>query len=73
MDLQHLIDTLLAGALAAVGWIVRTLHSDIKLLSDELTAHKVEVAKNYATNADLSRIEDKLDRILDKLDRKADK
>lgn len=73
MDLQHAIDTLLAACLAAVGWIVRTLHGDVKSLSDELTSHKVEVAKTYATNADITRIEDKLDRILDKLERKADK
>jgi hypothetical protein len=73
VDTQHVIDAILAAFVGVIGWVLRTLHGEHRELANDLTQHKVEVAKNYATNADLSRIEDKLDRILDKLDLKADK
>jgi hypothetical protein len=38
-----------------------------------VTDHRVEVAKDYATNHDVQRVHDKLDLIIEKLDRKADK
>lgn len=73
MEFQPLWNTLLAAGLGACGWIARTIYAAVKALELDLAAHKVEVAKTYATNSDMTRIEDKLDRILDKLDRKADK
>ena len=73
MEFQNLWNTLLAGGIAACGWVARTIYAAVKALETDLANHKVEVAKTYATNNDMTRIEDKLDRILDKLDRKADK
>jgi len=66
-------NVLLTTAIGAGGWVLKSIYSAIKSLETDLAGHKVEVAKTYAQNADLSRLEDKIDRVLDKLDRKADK
>lgn len=73
MDFQHVIDVILGAVVAALGWFARTIFAAVKELERDLAGHKVEVAKTYATNSDLSRIDDKLDRILDKLNAKADR
>lgn len=73
MDFQHVVNVVVGGAVAALGWFARTIFSAVKELERDLSSHKVEVAKTYATNSDLSRIDDKLDRILDKLNAKADR
>lgn len=56
-----------------MGWVLRTLYDAIRSLEGDLAAHKVDVARTYAPNADLARLEDKIDRVLDKLERKADR
>ena len=67
MDIQHLIDFILAAIMAAIGWASKTIYGAVKALEIDLAAHKVEVARDYATNADLQNIDKKLDRILERL------
>lgn len=73
MDLQPFWNTLLAGGMAAMGWVLRSIYTAIKALEDDLTRHKVDAARTYSTKGDLTRIEDKIDRILERIDRKADR
>lgn len=73
MEPHTLWSTILTAGMAALGWIAKTFYSAIRELEANLASHKVDVARTYAPNADVARLEDKLDRILDKLDRKADK
>lgn len=67
MDAQTLINLGLSGAGMALGWFAKTIYNAVKDLESDLANHKVDVAKNYATNADLLRMEDKIDKIIDKL------
>lgn len=67
MDPQSLFNLLGGAAMATLGWVARHLFGAIKSLESDLAAHKVEVARDYATNSDLLRMEDKLDKIIDKL------
>ena len=69
----NLYEFLLFIVVGGGGYFARQLLQDIKQLAAELAAHKVEVARNYATNSDLARIDQKLDKILDKLELKADR
>lgn len=73
MEPHTLWSTLLTAGVAGMGWVLRTLYDAIRSLENDLALHKVDVARTYAPNADLARLEDKIDRVLDKLDRKADK
>lgn len=73
MDGQVLWSTILSGALAVGGWVMKSIYEAIKSLEGDLSEHKIESAKTYSTKTDIARIEDKLDRVLDKLDRKADR
>ncbi len=67
MDLQTAINLGLSGAGCALGWFAKTLYNAVKALESDLSAHKVEVARDYATNSDLLRMEAKIDKIVDKL------
>lgn len=73
MEPHTLWNTLLTAGIATVGWVLRTLYDAVRSLEADLANHKVDVARTYAPNADLSRLEDKIDRVLDKLERKADR
>lgn len=73
MEPHTLWNVILTAAMGAAGWVLKSVYGAIRTLETDLAGHKVEVAKTYAQNADLSRLEDKIDRVLDKLDRKADK
>lgn len=64
---QPILNILGAGGLAALGWLGRTLYDSIRALEKDLAQHKHEVARDYVTNNELERIEDKLDRILERL------
>lgn len=64
MDWQPIINLGVAGAFAVIGWVGRTLYADLRALSESLSAHKVEVARDYATNDDLRDINSKLDELL---------
>lgn len=73
MEPHTLWNTLLTAGIAGIGWVLRTLYDALRSLETDLAAHKVDVARTYAPNADLARLEDKIDRVLDKLERKADR
>lgn len=73
MEPQSIWNVLLSAGMAAGGWVLRTLYSAIRDLEKDLGAHKTSAALTYATNADMARIEDKLDRILERIERKADR
>ena len=64
MDFQHLIDIVLAGLTATLGWFGRTLYGAVESLKSDLAEHKVIVARDYATNDDLRDINSKLDELL---------
>lgn len=73
MEPQSLMNALLMSAVAAGGWVLRAIYAALRELERDLSAHKQDAARTYATNVDLFRIEDKLDRILGELSRKADR
>lgn len=73
MEAQTLWSGLLTVAVGVAGWFLRMLFDTIQSLRAELSAHKVEVAKDYVTHDDLDDIKQILSRIEDKLDKKADK
>ena len=73
MDPHVIWNGILTVVMGAGGWVLKTIYDALKSLERDLSAHKIEVARDYVTNEDLSRIENKLDRVLDKLERKADR
>ena len=64
MEPQTIINALLLGASGVGGWFAKTIYSAIKALENDLAQHKVEVARDYATNTDIRDINQKLDDIL---------
>ena len=64
MDWQPIINLGVAGAFAVIGWVSRTFYTDLRALGDALAHHRVEVARDYATNDDLRDINSKLDELL---------
>ena len=84
MDFQLLFNLVVGVGLPALGWALRTMVSDIREVSKDLTTHKVEAAKEYATKDELSGwgermdvsfriVGEKIDRVLERLERKADR
>lgn len=67
MDAQSIWNIIEGAMLAALGWAARTMYEAIRALEKDLADHKQVVARDYVTNAELERIEDKLDRILERL------
>ena len=70
---QWLINLGAGTVLSLVGWFATSTRSTTKELQDELTAFRLEVAKDYVTHTDLADIKNTLFRIETKLDAKADK
>ena len=74
---QWLINWVLTGCGATLGWIVRTVWNSQQKLSTEIQALSMKLAENYVTNHRLEELQRalfaKLDRIEDKIDAKADK
>ncbi len=64
MEPQHVINVIFGGGMAAVGWFAKTIYTAVKSLETDLAHHKVEVARDYATNTDIRDINQKLDDIL---------
>lgn len=64
VDWQSLLNTAFIGLAAVVGWVGRTFYTDIRELEKSIAAHRVEVARDYATNSDIREINTKLDDIL---------
>lgn len=73
MDIQTLINVGATVMLMIVGGFVKRSQTRQDELEARLHDFQVQVARDYATNNDLSNIDRKLDRILERLDSKADK
>jgi len=73
MDFQTVFNLVVLVGLPTLGWAMRTLYDDVKELSSKVNEHQLIVARDYATNSDLGKIDAKLDRILEKIERKADR
>ncbi len=77
MDMQHVVDLILAVGMTALGWFAREMWSAVKDLKADLAHLREEIPKEYAPKADLdklmARIDYQFERVLDKLDAKADK
>ena len=67
MDMQAIIDFVLAAASTALGWFAKTIYGAVKDLEADLASHRVEMAKDYAPKSDLIRMEAKIDKILDRI------
>jgi hypothetical protein len=67
MDWQSLFNFVGGTALLAIGWAARTMYESIRELQRDLSLHKQEVARDYAPNSRIARIEDKIDAILARL------
>ena len=67
MDPQTIVNMVIGAAMAALGWFARTQYDEVKAVKQDLANHKVEVARDYATSADLLRMEAKIDKLIDKL------
>jgi len=76
-DFQTIINGGGAAALGAMGWFARQLWDAVKELKADLTALRVEIARDYVAKTDFNpfaaEIRSLFQRIYDKLDDKADK
>ena len=76
MDQQYINFVLMSGC-AALGWFARELWTAVKMLKEDLSKLREEIARDYIRKDEFNRIADtlfaKLDDIRDKLDGKADK
>ena len=73
MDWQPVFNLAGMAVLSAIGWFLKGVIDDAKTNREELTAHRLDVARNYVTHSDLGDIKRTLERIENKLDGKADK
>jgi len=64
MDLQSLLNLGLSAACGVLGRFGRTAYAAIDDLRRDIAAHRVEVARDYATNGDIASINAKLDELL---------
>lgn len=64
MEFQSLLNIALGVACSALGWAARTMYTAIEDLRRDHNAHRVEVARDYATNGDIAGINAKLDELL---------
>lgn len=76
MDQQYINFVLMSGC-AVLGWFARELWTAVKMLKEDLSKLREEIARDYIRKDEFNRIADtlfaKLDDIRDKLDAKADK
>ena len=74
---QSIINSLLGGALAALGWFARQIWDAIKELRSDLARLREELPSSYVQKDEFHQfsvaILKKLDRIEDKIDTKKDK
>ena len=64
MDWQPYINLAIGLVCSVMGWVLRTLYNDIRALADSVASHRIEVARDYATNTDIRDINLKLDELL---------
>ena len=74
---QSIINSLLGGALAALGWFARQIWDAIKELRSDLARLREELPSRYVPKDEFHQVSaalfKKLDRIEDKIDTKKDK
>jgi hypothetical protein len=77
VDGQFILNTLIMGAVASVGWFARQIWDAVQELKQDVHDIEVDLPKSYVSKDDfnktLKHIEDMFQRIYDKLDAKADK
>jgi len=76
-EYQSIINIFLGAALAAIGWFARQLWDAVGELKTDLSALRVEIAKDYVPRNDFkeftSEIREMFNKVIDKLDGKVDK
>lgn len=74
---QTIVNWLFIGFGAAVGWILRIIWTEIKLVQQSQRAIENNVSENYVRKddyrVDIAEVKGMLSRIFDRLDNKADK
>lgn len=77
MDLQTVINALLALIIGGIGWAARELWGAVKKLRDDLQKIEVALPSSYVRKDDfadgMKEIKEMLGKIFDRLDNKADK
>lgn len=77
MDLQTIINALLALIIGGIGWAARELWGAVKKLREDLQKIEVALPSSYVRKDDfadgMKEIKDMLSKIFDRLDNKADK
>jgi hypothetical protein len=77
MDNQHLINALIGGGFAILGWFARELWSAVKELKTDLAKMREDLPKDYVARddyrEDMREIKALLVKIFEKLENKADK
>ena len=77
MENQHLINALIGGGFAILGWFARELWGAVKELRADLAALREDVPKEYVAQddyrEDIKEIKLLLAKIFEKLENKADK
>ena len=77
MENQHLINALIGGGFAILGWFARELWGAVKELRADLAALREDLPKEYLAKddyrEDIREIKAMLEKIFEKLDAKVDK
>lgn len=77
MELQTIINGLLAVIIGGIGWAARELWGAVKLLREDIQKIEVNLPSNYVRKDEfaegLKEIKEMLSKIFDRLDNKADK
>jgi hypothetical protein len=77
MENQHLINALIGGGFAILGWFARELWGAVKELKADLAALRQDLPKEYVAKddyrEDIREIKAMLAKIFEKLDAKVDK
>ena len=77
MDNQHLINALIGGGFAILGWFARELWGAVKELRADLAALREDLPKEYVAKddyrEDIREVKAMLEKIFEKLDAKVDK
>ena len=77
MENQHLINALIGGGFAILGWFARELWGAVKELKADLAALREDLPKDYVAKddyrEDIKEIKAMLAKIFEKLDAKVDK
>jgi hypothetical protein len=77
MELQTIINSLLAVIIGGIGWAARELWGAVKLLREDIQNIEVNLPSNYVRKDEfaqgLKEIKEMLGKIFDRLDNKADK